>query len=1356
MKTKFNFMVIALCIFLKVNANNDKYRLILVSDPSSTITVAWNQISGANPIVYYDTVDHGTDYTQYSFSKTVDRSVSARGMSNQFARLTGLTPNTNYYFVINDSEGTSQRFWFRTAPDDNSRLSFIAGGDSRNNRVPRQNANKLVSKLKPHAVLFGGDMTDDDTNAEWQDWFDDWQLTTASDGRMFPIVPSRGNHESTTIVYNLFDTPNSNSYYAMTWGNNLIRTYTLNSEISVLGNQLTWLQNDLAAASGLTWKMAQYHKPMRPHTAAKSEGNSEYNAWAQLFYDEKVRLVVDCDSHMAKTTWPVKPSSDVGNDEGFVIDQLNGTVYTGEGCWGAPLRPNNDDKSWTRNSGTFNQFKLIFVEESKIELRTVDVNNADSVAEVSNTDPFTLPANINIFSPPTGAVVTISNSIDNGCPIVGTACDDNDANTLNDEEDGFCNCEGLPSNELVDTTVSVSSSSDDAEEEVATGTMNLTSNDLELIYDGGAQLVGIRFDNVQIPDGATLYRAYLQFQTDETDSEEDPTNLIIHGELSPTSMTFTSDVNNISSRSLTTNSVNWSEIPLWDTVDEAGINQRTPYVTSVVQEIIDQPGWQTGNAVTFIISGQGKRVAEAFDGSAPPVLKLFYQSPCNPAGTACDDGDANTILDIEDGNCNCVGIEASGTFNYQVNNGDDDAEQAESGGAMYTDSSDLELVFDSFAGQNNQTVGIRFNDISLPQGVTILNAYIQFTTDELGSEATNLAIRGEKNDNSAIFTIDNFNISSRAVTTSMVHWNNVPEWNSVGASGVDQQTPNLREIVQEIIDVPNWQPFNSMSFFITGSGKRTAESFNGSQSDAPRLVINYTFDNTCPIVGTPCDDSDANTINDEEDGFCNCVGIPNDVVEDTDSVLTSSDDAEEELFDAGDMDITSGDLELIYDGGEQLVGVRFDNVQIPDGATLYRAYLQFQTDETDSEEDPTNLTIHGELSTASQTFQDVAGNISSRALTSQAVNWNEIPLWDAVGEAGLHQRSPYVTNIVKEIIDQAGWQQGNAVTFIISGQGKRVAESIDGSAAPILKLFYQTPCSPAGTTCDDGDPDTILDIEDGNCNCAGIPENGTLTYAVNRSNNDAEEEVATGDMDITSTDLELIAESGSSDQYVGVRFTDIHLPANATITNAYIQFTADDDNTGQTDLQIKAEANANSLEFSSADHDISSRTTGVNMVAWNNIPAWNTGDIGSAGLNQRTPDISSLVGEILSQPNWQLLNSMTFIITGAGEREAESFDGSAAPQLIIEYSLQTLSREKESVNVIKFYPNPANNWLYVDTGNSNSEQFTIYDISGKIIKTIESDSQNNRINISNLSKGVYFVEVKLTNGSKNIKKIIKK
>lgn len=606
---------------------------MIMDDPSTTITIGWNQISGTAPILYYDTVDHGTNHLLYTNSQTVDRAVSHKSMDNRFVRLTGLLPNTNYYFVINDSNSTSDRFWFRTAPDDDSRLSFIAGGDSRNNRGPRQDANSLVSKLKPHAVFFGGDMTDSNSSTQWQDWLDDWQLTIAGDGRMFPIIPARGNHEDdATSIYKLFDTPTTDSYYAVTFGDDLIRAYTLNTEISVLGTQKTWLANDLTspASSAVTWKMAQYHKPIKPHAAWKPENNNQYNAWAQLFYDEGVRLVVECDSHMTKTTWPVMPSSGPENDEGFVTEQTNGTVYTGEGCWGAPLRPNDDDKSWTRNSGSFNQFKLIFVDPLKIEMRTINVNNASSVGSVTNVDPFTLPSLLDVFSPSTGAVVTIDGTPDISCPEANTPCDDGNPTTAYSYEDGSCNCVGGLDKLLVNEyTREVSTSSDDAEERVSSGLVNLTSSDLELGNDSGNnQIIGVRFDELTLPDSATILRAYIEFTSDNYNDFTDPTNVIIEGELSPNSNTYTTGTSNISSRPTTTNSITWSNIKRWGSNGIDVFYAQTPNLKSIIDEVIAQPGWTNGNPISIMLTGTGRRVAGTFDGNRPPKLKIIYLPNC--------------------------------------------------------------------------------------------------------------------------------------------------------------------------------------------------------------------------------------------------------------------------------------------------------------------------------------------------------------------------------------------------------------------------------------------------------------------------------------------------------------------------------------------------------------------------------------------------------------------------------------------------------------------------------------------------------------------------------------------------------
>ncbi|KRT70627.1 MAG: fibronectin type III domain-containing protein, partial [candidate division NC10 bacterium CSP1-5] len=74
--------------------------------------------------------------------------------------------------------------------------------------------------------------------------------------------------------------------------------------------------------------------------------------------------------------------------------------------------------------------------------------------------------------------------------------------------------------------VRVAASTDDAEEKPS-GSMSLTSSDIELVFDGSDQTVGMRFNAVTIPPGAAITNAYIQFQVDEANSEA--TSLVIEG-----------------------------------------------------------------------------------------------------------------------------------------------------------------------------------------------------------------------------------------------------------------------------------------------------------------------------------------------------------------------------------------------------------------------------------------------------------------------------------------------------------------------------------------------------------------------------------------------------------------------------------------------------------------------------------------------------------------------------------------------------------------------------------------------------------------------------------------------------------
>lgn len=73
----------------------------------------------------------------------------------------------------------------------------------------------------------------------------------------------------------------------------------------------------------------------------------------------------------------------------------------------------------------------------------------------------------------------------------------------------------------------------------------------------------------------------------------------------------------------------WSPVA-WTTVGEAGLDQRTPDLSSIVDEIVKRPGWSQGNSMGFLITGTGKRVAVAYDGDryGAPLLHVEYGAEC--------------------------------------------------------------------------------------------------------------------------------------------------------------------------------------------------------------------------------------------------------------------------------------------------------------------------------------------------------------------------------------------------------------------------------------------------------------------------------------------------------------------------------------------------------------------------------------------------------------------------------------------------------------------------------------------------------------------------------------------------------
>ena len=172
---------------------------------------------------------------------------------------------------------------------------------------------------------------------------------------------------------------------------------------------------------------------------------------------------------------------------------------------------------------------------------------------------------------------------------------------------------------------------------------------------------------------------------------------------------------------------------------------------------------------------------------------------------------------------------------------------------------------------------------------------------------------------------------------------------------------------------------------------------------------------------------------------------------------------------------------------EQVVAIRFPQVDVPEGSRITRAYLSFDVDETDEctgihrgeagacrEELEDGSLVTGESSAVTLWIQGSAeddaapicpegvngcqdmrapqGSILNRPRTNARVEWSPTP-WTVVHQV---QRSVDVAPILQELVSRPGWLEGNSVMMILgkaSGAGTRVAEA-DRTAMPSLTYSF--------------------------------------------------------------------------------------------------------------------------------------------------------------------------------------------------------------------------------------------------------------------------------------------------------------
>jgi type IV pilus assembly protein PilY1 len=381
-------------------------------------------------------------------------------------------------------------------------------------------------------------------------------------------------------------------------------------------------------------------------------------------------------------------------------------------------------------------------------------------------------------------------------------------------------CNGQPCDD--DTTFStqsqVASSSDDATE-AGNGAVTLTEQRLTLMqYPGlpvGAKWVGLRFPDMQIPQGATITDARLDFSS--TGEYDDYTNLTFFAEDTHDAAPFEANFNHLSNRTRTSNSVAWNDVPKW--LDDSTFE--SPDLTPVLQRIVDKDNWCGGNAIAMLINGSGGRLASAFDnGSADgPVLRVEYKLQDIPDTGGCS---TTTIIsrvtdDVDDA------MERSHKNNSR-------------NGLIYRTTNNL-IIRSRPPYNNGYKSGMILRDIAVPRNAVIVDANLVATVSSrysAGDVTVNISLENSGNPDN--ISSNKFDLSDRNYASSSVAWNNIP---TVENSTVE--SPSLKDLTQSIVNRSDWADGNDMTVLLeaSGNGQRSFWSHDASPSSAPALKIRY-------------------------------------------------------------------------------------------------------------------------------------------------------------------------------------------------------------------------------------------------------------------------------------------------------------------------------------------------------------------------------------------------------------------------------------------------------------------------------------------------------------------------------------
>jgi type IV pilus assembly protein PilY1 len=349
----------------------------------------------------------------------------------------------------------------------------------------------------------------------------------------------------------------------------------------------------------------------------------------------------------------------------------------------------------------------------------------------------------------------------------------------------------------------------------------------------------------------------------------------------------------------------------------------------------------------------------------------------------------------------------------------------ESGADGYEVSTSVNLTSDNIVmSQGTEVVhsAFRFDDISIPQGAVITNAYVRLVTSTTNVALTEFNIAAELADTATEISTSSSAISDLDTTLASVTWNTDNEFD-----GSDEQisTPDISGVVQEVVDQTGWCGGQAINIIFTGQGLtaasyRRVRSYDEGSGLSPQLVINY-------------DDTTATGCVKDELQF---------QVSDSDGNLEEKSNGRE-----------STGPELTFDSSRNsYIGLHFSDINIPQGATITSAYLEFVAYGTDTSGNA-SMVIRAIDTDDADDFSDHDNYMLRDVAKTGSVSW-------AMPEFRRNNtyQSDDISSVVSTIVNRSGWQSGNDIAFVLSDfSQERGAYSYQGkpSSAPMLYIEYQ-------------------------------------------------------------------------------------------------------------------------------------------------------------------------------------------------------------------------------------------------------------------------------------------------------------